>query len=71
MIVHAKLLLPKKWRGYQRQGSSEISAPEALYAVGFRRNEEKIRPELLAPAASDRVASAGKNVHEANGKKIT
>jgi hypothetical protein len=71
MIMHAKTVAAKEWRGYQRQGSSEISAPDALYAVDFCRNEEKIRPELLAPAASDRVASAGKKVHEANGKKIT
>src|SRR5450631_2953845 len=40
-------------RGCQRQGSSEISAPGALYAVDFRRTEEKIRPERLPPAAAD------------------
>jgi hypothetical protein len=36
------------------QGSSEISAPGALYAIDFRRTEEKI-PELLPPAAADCV----------------
>jgi hypothetical protein len=71
MIMHAKLLLPKKWRGYQRQGPSEISAPEALYAVDFRRNEEKSAPSFWRLRRQTASLQPGKNVHEANGKKIT
>ena len=49
MIMNAKPLQRGICRGYQRQGSIEISAPGALYAVDFWRTEEKIRPELLPP----------------------
>jgi hypothetical protein len=53
MITTAKQLHGGILRGYQRQGSIEISAPCALYAVDFWRTEEKIRSELLPPAAAD------------------
>ena len=42
-------------RGYRCQGSMEIAAPGALYAVDFLSSEEKISPELLPPAAADRA----------------
>ena len=48
--MHTDKSLREDFRGYQGQGSIEISAPGALYAVDFRRAEEKIRSELLPPA---------------------
>jgi hypothetical protein len=53
MIMNAQVSLLEICGDAKAQGSSEISAPGALYAVDFRRTGEKIRPELLPPAAAD------------------
>jgi hypothetical protein len=53
MIINAQPSLREICRHAKGQGPSEISAPGALYAVDFLRTEEKIRPELLPPAAAD------------------
>jgi len=44
----------------------EIAAPGALYEVDFRRREEKIRSELLPPAAADRAWGVGLMESESN-----
>jgi hypothetical protein len=53
MIMNAKPSLRAISGDAKAQGSIEISAPGALYAVDFWRTEEKIRSELLPPAAAD------------------
>lgn len=55
MIMNAKPSLRAISGDAKAQGSIEISAPGALYAVDFWRTEEKIRSELLPPAAADRA----------------
>lgn len=55
MITNAKQSAREICGDTTAQGPIEISAPGALYAVDFWRTEEKMRSELLPPAAADRA----------------